>query len=1023
MCMLIIFLGSPCSRDAKIGVSSPEKYDDKVDSGGSKAFMMRRPEYLVSCCGVITEWQVYIQKPGTIWFQIWRALGTGEYELVGQNPATYHKGEEDHVFILSVATADQVSVIEGDFIGWYNEDDSMVSYKKEKSGLGALTKSISKVLEVGQVVDWSSTKSSDPKSYAIRATVSKSDKPKFQNLDSGVSLIDNISPGQVIYKLALNGYGDVIIPSTFSISFDTFSEYFSYNQSTNAVTVTQVPPSGKYPLDFTVKDQCGGKDSGTLKVEVKTKLPTILNLPAAVSVREDAQNEEQLLIDIDVVHTKPVTCELKDVSLSSGRHFFLVRNVNGSTSEVYLKSSARLDYDKADSYELTIKCSAGKSSDTGSLFVNVEQNKSPQFTNLPSTVLIHADMNIIGGAIFYVTSEDEENDPINYNMSCDPEPCPFNITRGGSIVVVDDLRTAVSNIFYLEISLVDEYNEAGPGLLIVNITGLNRPPFIYNLPDKATVTLEEHAPPMTLVFQVLAVDQDVNDTLTYSISKAKPTNMIPLFTINETTGEIFAVTSFNYEGMKSKNIRLYPAVSDETTSYQGYLKVSIIDINEAPQFQYNNYTVYTGENKKGFPVAKSLVKATDLDKNDAITYGLNCGTDTPLFSINTKNAEIKQEYELDVDKLGVEEREINCEVTATDKFEMISRASLRFIVSDDNDNTPLFRRTSYLFLVTRDMPLFSIIGQAFATDLDSAPINKRLYYNINEETEDLAIDDNGTIYLTKDLMTVSVGTLFKHTISVEDSKRGKDTVSLTVVVLAGDFTTLVSSLLVEELTFFSLPENMTWFVTAIHLGIILLFLMGYICSRVFSCTLKSWSSRPDDVISTTTNAKSFEEYMWNNLDKTGTRRPSMVSEAFGNNDTVYTSQKKFRSMSLTPVLEMSGNRVSAASTDQHGKWGTETGGKRRTDSAAIPKPDFRRGSLLSTKSSAELPKVPSHVSLSEIEAVTLDTTVRSPWKPWAISDFQSSPPHSFESDNEVVGTGSAAGSRRPSMQKDTNLNF
>lgn len=964
---------------------------------------MRSNDYLVPCCGAITEWQVYIQKPGTIRFQVWRGLGTGEYELLGHNLATYNRGEEGNLFKINVDAEKQLTVKSGDFIGWYNEDVGMVSYQKEKNGLGALIMTAKKSPEKGTVVDWSSIKSSEPRSYAIRATVSKGTKPKFKNLNSGISVVNNIRVGTELYKFMFEGFYITDVPDSFTVTLETFSEYFSYNQTSNVVLITETPAPGKYSLDFKVKDHCGTEDTGTLKVEVKTKLPAILNLPMAVTVREDIRNKEVLLLELDVSYTSSVTCELKSVTPSGGKRFFLVRNVNGSVPEVYLKSSAHLNYDQDDSFELTIKCSSGKTYDTGSLFVNVKQNEAPLFTNLPSTVLIHADESIIGRAVFHIMSEDEENNPVSYNISCDPEPCPFNITKDGSVIVVDDVRHSVSNMFYIEVTMEDSFNVVGPEILVVNITGLNKPPFIYNLPEKATVMLEEHAPPMTSLFQVLAVDLDDNDTLTFSFS-AKPTSMIPLFEINETTGVIYSLTSFNYEGMKSRNIKLFPAVSDGMSTYEGSLKVSIIDINEPPQFQYSNYTVYTGENKNGFGVAKGLVKATDLDKNDVIKFGLYCGEHTPMFSINEKTADIKQEYELDVDKLSVEEFTIFCNVSATDKYGMSSYASLRFIVSDDNDNMPLFQRTSYLFVMTRDLPLFTVIGHATAVDLDTAAANRRLFYYISENTDDFTIDENGTIYLTRDLTTVSMGTVFKYTINVEDSKRSKDTVPLTVVVLAGDYKALVSSLLVEELTFFSLPENMAWFVTAVHLSVFLFCLIIYLCSRVFVCTIekRDFSENHKDVLSA--DSKSMETFVWNNLDKTGTRRTSMVSAVADNEHFCPQPQKRFRSMSLTPVREISGLQMPSASfkigdeeidcpTSGSGKAtaGTESlqGSQKRVPSSSTGQTQSsKREFLRSTKSSADLPSVQSHLSLSEIETTTVETSPTLPWKPWAVSDFR-----------------------------------
>lgn len=977
--LLILFFSckaSLCSRDVHVGASSPQRLKDKVDSGRGLYIMPRRSEYLVSCCGVVTEWQGYILKPGTIRYQIWRASGNGEYELMGENLATYNRGEENNMFELKVDVGNQIPVKEGDFIGWFNENESMVAYQREKNGLGALVYYNKTSADIASFVDWSAVKSSEPRSYAVRATISKAEKPKFKNLNSGISLVDDIVSGLEIYKLAFEGAEYVSLLSEFTVSLDMFSENFAYNQSTKVVYVTNVPEYGKYSLDFTVQDHCGNTDTGTLKVDVKSKLPNIVNLPTSVSVREDVQNEELMLLAINVIHTSSIICEIKSVSPSSGRHYFLVRNMEENPPEIYLKATADLDYDLDDSYEVSIKCSAGKSSDTESLYINVQQNKAPVFTNLPVTIDLHADINVIGEPIYHVMWKDEENNPVQFTLSCEPQPCPFNITRGGTVLAVNDIRKAVSRVFYIKLMIEDDFNSVGPEFLIVNISGLNQPPFIYNLPDKTTVILRENSPPMTPIFQVLAVDQDINDTLTFSLT-VKPSNMIPLFTINETSGEVFAVSPFNFESLKSRSIRLYPTVSDGMEFSEGYLKVSVIDINEEPEFQYKSYTVYTGENKKGFPVAKGLIKAIDLDKNDVITYGLDCGVDTPMLSINTKNSDIYQEYELDVDKLGTVERTIICNVSAADKFGMVSYASLKLIIADENDNAPLFERTSYLFVATRDLPPFSVIGQALASDLDSIPVNRRLSYSISDDTEEFIIDDNGTLYLTKDLMATTVGTVYKYNVRVDDGGKGKDSVLVTVVVLPGDYSSLSLSLMVEELTFFSLQENVAWFVTALHLGLVLLILVIYISARYVLC-----NNTAEETIDM--NKQAFEEISWNNLNNTGTHRLSSVSANNEYSGFLQQQHKKIRSMSLSSIPESNVDTILSKTGAQKLLTSVSQLTKRTPEVVPRSTPSARRDSVVTT--SAGLHAVQSRVSLSEIEPATSEPNSFT-WQPWSVADF------------------------------------
>ncbi|XP_060577408.1 protocadherin Fat 3-like [Ruditapes philippinarum] len=1028
----------PCAKDSTIGSSKPLQLTDKVDTKTGQIVIFRHEDYVVPCCGAISEWNAYIKNPGTIRLQVWRGLGTGEYTLVGENLATYHKKEENNLIKVTVEEVKQIAVKEGDLLGWYNEDAPMISYKKDSKAAGVLIKAVKKPMLVEDIVDLSSVQASDPRSYAISATVSKGLKPKFKNLPSSITIVSDLAPKTEIYQLGFDGVDGTEVPASFAAFLDDFSEYFAYNQSKNSVYIKRTPPKEKYSLSFTVKDLCGNTDTKALKIEVITKLPAILNLPFAVSVREDAHNAEIVLHEIEVVHTGPTACSLKGVEPVAGRKYFLVRNSNGSAPVVILKATAHLSYAQEDSYELFIKCAAGKESDINSLFVNVEPNKAPIFMNLPATVPVHADKGIIGGLIFHILYQDEEDNPVFYNITCDPEPCPFDVTQGGSIMVTDDLRTAISNIYYIEISIEDHFNVAGPEVLIVNITGLNSPPIIYNIPNKASVNLPENSPPGTSVFQVQAIDQDVDDNLTFSLN-AKPTNMIPLFSIDEFTGVIHALVPFDYEGLKSKNIKLYPSVFDGQDTYQGNIKLSIIDVNEPPVFQYPNYTIFTSESGPGKTVVKNRIKAKDNDKGDVIIYGLNCGEETDLFLINEHSADIEQSYELDVDKLGVPEHEIFCIVTATDSVGQMSNASVRFVITDEDDNAPDFIQTSYLFIATKDLPIFSIVGQAYAVDLDTTSVNSKLFYYIEQETDEFVTDDNGTIHLTTDLTNTEVGTMFKFTMRVEDGQGKKDAAPVTVVVLDGDYNTVISSLVARPLTFFDMPENIVWFLTTIYLLLVLFGLLLYLCGRSVRCSI---DIQPRSRESRRGKEDSYlKGFILNNLlrSKSSSRRSSIVSvipfeqtpyplrtieyEYHKNSMTgSHMSETSARKRSTKSCADdsserrLSINKISNRSAESVAKQPISS-----LNNGVTPDNVIGRNSVVSKMSSVDLPSVQSRISLSDIYPT--EDHAPSPWKPWAISDFKKAFKKANTNDSNYLSKLQSKGDKSYTGKRKASLNF
>ena len=910
------------------------------------------------------------------------------------------------MFTIQVEVDDQIAVREGDFIGWYNNDKPMVGYSKQRSGLGVLIQSSKNPVDVGATIDWAGVDASEPRDYALQAVVTKGLKPQFKNLDTEISIYNNAEPGSDLYQMSFEETDGVKVPTQFMVFLHSFSEYFAYNQSINSVYVSTAPTQGKYTLEFTVRDHCGNEDTGKLKVTVEQKLPSISNLPAAVAVREDIRNTEVMVYELNVVHSSAVACHLKSSDPPEGREQFLVRTENGSMPRLFLKSTAELSYELADEYELSIRCLSGKESDMSSLIVNIIPNSVPTISNLPANVTLNANTSTIGDIIYTLSASDAENDPMTFNVTCDQTLCPFSVNEHGAVVISEDLRLSAKPTFLLKLSVEDSFNRAKPEVLLVNLTGLNTPPYIFNIPHSLKLPMEENMPIGTEIFHVLAADQNPEDVLRFSMT-LKPTTMAAFFAIDEFTGLINVTEPTNFETLPSKNVKFSIYVTDGIHTYDTSFKVTVVDINEPPYFQYGNYTVLTDEGREGRVIAKGIIKAIEEDKGDEFLYSIDCGRETSLLQINEKSGDITQKYELDVDRKELAKWTIDCMVYASDKAGLKSNASLKIIVSDEDDNDPAFLRTSYLFVATRDLPVFSVIGTALADDLDTAPENQNLFYSFTDDTDDFIIDDNGRIYVVTSLAHNKIGTLFKLTLNVEDGHGPKDSVPLTIVVLSGNHTSLVTSLLVDKKTFFDLPENIAWFVTAIYLLVVMLSLLTYVCGRSFKCTVKlrSWDERHHSVTPS----------IWNDLDKNGVRA-SVISASPANrtsstmNHELFSPDKLSPSKNNTPIPHIQNN------IDQ-----------LSMDAVSMLRPidtPYRRHSLSSIKSmsSEELPPTPlppSRLSLSDIHTTTKEPAPLSPWKPWSISDFKNlyrkRKSEEWNGKNKVVFSPKSLANRRKSL--------
>ena len=764
--------------------------------------------------------------------------------LVGENLATYHRGEEGNAFTLHVDVDAQLPVAEGDYIGWHTEGAPMVAYAKQKKGLGVLIQTVRKPVASGETVDWAAVKGSEPRDYAVQAVVTKGSKLKFQNLDSDVDAPYSPRVGQEIYRLTLQGTSGVDIPPHYTVFMHSSSTYFAYNASLNSVYIKEIPPKGKHELEFTVRDHCGNEDKGKLKVSVDRKWPAISNLPAVVSIREDIRNKEVEMFKLDIINSGPIGCRLKGADPSIGKKQFILRTLN-DTTVLYLKSTAELRYQEINEYELSINCKEGKDSVTESLFVDVVPNSVPFIFNLPSNVSIVANSSMEGDVVYMLNATDVEGDAMTFNVTCEQKFCPFGVEQS-AVVISQDLRLSDTDTFIVKVSVGDSYNKGKAGILVVTLTGLNTPPYIINIPDHLKLSVEENQPPGAELYHVMAADQNADDVLRFSLL-LKPTYMAKYFLINELNGVINITSPVNFERLPSKNIKFTVYVTDGFHITEAKFKVMVIDINEAPYFQYQNYTIYTSEGKAGDVVDKDTIVATDEDKKDYASYGLDCGPDNYFLRMDQKKADyvMTQEYELDVDARHVDNWVIHCDVTATDRSDLVSHANLEVIVSDEDDNDPLFEASSYLFAATRDLPVFTVLGSAVARDKDTAFMNSRIFYSFTEDTYDFVIDNNGTIYLIADLSDVAVGTLYRLTLNARDDHGATHSVPLTVVVLAGDHASLLQALKAETLTFFDYPGNVAWFVTAMYLVLVISVLILYLIDRQvkFTFKLRTWDGR------------------------------------------------------------------------------------------------------------------------------------------------------------------------------------
>ncbi|KAI8035371.1 hypothetical protein M5D96_011814 [Drosophila gunungcola] len=178
-----------------------------------------------------------------------------------------------------------------------------------------------------------------------------------------------------------------------------------------------------------------------------------------------------------------------------------------------------------------------------------------------------------------------------------------------------------------------------------------------------------------------------------------------------------------YELFVRATDRGVPPQSDET-------RVIIVvtgDNLDTPRFSVNSYQVIVPENE---PVGSTIltVGATDNDvgPNGMLRYAISGGNERHDFSVDERTGGIVIQQQLDYDV--IQEYHLNITVQDLGYQPLSAVAMLTIILTDVNDNPPVFNQKEYHGYIPENKPAGTFVFQAHATDKDS-PKNAIIHYS------------------------------------------------------------------------------------------------------------------------------------------------------------------------------------------------------------------------------------------------------------------------------------------------------
>ncbi|XP_073423457.1 protocadherin gamma-B1-like [Dendrobates tinctorius] len=278
--------------------------------------------------------------------------------------------------------------------------------------------------------------------------------------------------------------------------------------------------------------------------------------------------------------------------------------------------------------------------------------------------------------------------------------------------------------------------QTGTALINIIITDFNDNSPVFTQ-DVYKVSVRENIPVNSTILQVSASDEDegVNAQITYSIKTTEDV-ISETFTINPNKGEIKIKGQLDYEVIKFYDISL-EAMDGGGLAAHAKVLIEITDENDnAPEISITSSTDLIPEDSPpGTMVALIQVHDPDSEENGEVQCIISGNLPFALLSSASNFYKIVTKSSLDREKIS----SYNITVQASDKGspEMTSREVIRLVVSDVNDNAPVFEKIAYTAFVSENNSPGSSIFSSHARDLDSEDNAKITYSIVYKNNEDL----------------------------------------------------------------------------------------------------------------------------------------------------------------------------------------------------------------------------------------------------------------------------------------------
>jgi alpha-tubulin suppressor-like RCC1 family protein/ABC-type uncharacterized transport system auxiliary subunit len=434
--------------------------------------------------------------------------------------------------------------------------------------------------------------------------------------------------------------------------------------------------------------------------------------------------------------------DTQSFSIKSGNTNFAFGIIE-SNGNIMVSDYKQLDYEYGPgTFILTIVTSDGIFSDEGIIVINVKNtnDNSPLVKNQTFYVDENKRDNTWIGTI--VANDDDPADTITYEIISGNTDNAFKVDSiTGKLSVNGDKKLNYENIPQYELLIrVSDGTNAVSAIVTVILNEKNDPPTVSD----QILSVEENKPEGTVIGQVSARDDDVGDTLFFSISAGTESN--PFQIDSQGNISIKDAEKIDYETLKTVN--LVVTVTDGEVEVKASIVVNVKDVNDPPVI--TNQTFNIDEDIVNTSYVGTVVASDEDRPLNILTYNILSGNDNNAFVLHESTGVMRVN---DTSVIDYEKQDQYVLTVQVDDGQARKDAEITINIRNANDNSPQVENLSVT--VDENKPNGYAIGHVVATDADNDVLSYRIISGNTNLVFAFSDTNSGTI-------TVQYGNLLNY---------------------------------------------------------------------------------------------------------------------------------------------------------------------------------------------------------------------------------------------------------------------